>query len=63
MNNPTSVERTSEREIVVTRVFDAPAHVVFEAWTRPELLMRWWAPPSFGSTFVSCEADVRTGGT
>jgi uncharacterized protein YndB with AHSA1/START domain len=36
---------------------------VFEAWTRPELLERWWAPKSFGISFVSCEADVRTGGT
>jgi len=63
MKNPTTVERTSEREIVVRRTFDAPAHIVFEAWTSPELLKRWWAPPSFGITFVSCEADVRTGGT
>ena len=63
MKNPTTVERTSERELVVTRTFDAPAHVVFEAWTRPELLKRWWTPESFGMSFVSCEADVRTGGT
>ena len=62
MKNPTTVERTSERELVVTRIFDAPAQIVFEAWTRPELLTRWWTPPSFGITFVSCEADVRTGG-
>ena len=62
MKNPTTVERTSEREIVVTRTFNGPAHVVFEAWTRPELLKRWWTPPSFGLSFVSCEADVRTGG-
>lgn len=63
MKNPTKVERTSERELVVTRTFDAPAHLVFEAWTRPDLLQRWWTPKSFGITFVSCEADVRTGGT
>ncbi len=63
MKNPTAVERTSEREIVVTRTFNAPAHIVFEAWTRPELFQRWWTPPSFGISFVSCEADVRTGGT
>jgi len=63
MKNPTTVERASEREIVVRRTFDAPAHIVFEAWTNPELLKRWWAPPSFGITFVSCEADVCTGGT
>lgn len=63
MNNPTTVERTSDLELVVTRTFNGPAHIVFEAWTRPELLQRWWAPKSFGITFVSCEADVRTGGT
>ena len=63
MKNLTAVERTSERELVVTRTFDGPAHLVFEAWSRPELLQRWWAPPSFGISFVSCEADVRTGGT
>ncbi len=63
MKNPTTVERTSERELVVTRTFNGPAHLVFEAWTKPELLKRWWTPPSFGITFVSCEADVRTGGT
>lgn len=62
VKNPTTVERKSEREIVVTRTFNAPAHIVFEAWTKPELLKRWWTPPSFGISFVSCEADVRTGG-
>jgi uncharacterized protein YndB with AHSA1/START domain len=68
-SNPTSgkrhtaVERTSERELVVTRTFNAPARIVFEAWTKPELLKRWWAPKSFGVSFLSCEADVRTGGT
>jgi uncharacterized protein YndB with AHSA1/START domain len=59
----TSTDRHSDREVVVTRIFDAPARVVFEAWTTPELLMRWWTPASFGITFISCEADVRTGGT
>jgi uncharacterized protein YndB with AHSA1/START domain len=58
----TRAERKSERELVVTRTFDAPARIVFEAWTRPELLQRWWAPKSFGVVFLSCEADVRTGG-
>jgi uncharacterized protein YndB with AHSA1/START domain len=48
---------------VVTRSFNAPARIVFDAWTKPELLKRWWAPTSFGVSFVSCEADVRTGGT
>jgi uncharacterized protein YndB with AHSA1/START domain len=62
MKNRTSVERKSERELVVTRSFDAPARIVFEAWTTPELLKRWWAPKSFGISFVSCEVDARTGG-
>jgi Uncharacterized conserved protein len=61
--NRTDVNRQSERELVITRTFDAPARLVFEAWTRPDLLRRWWAPKSFGITFISCEADVRTGGT
>lgn len=60
--NGTTVERKSDRELVVTRSFKAPARIVFEAWTRPELLKRWWAPKSFGITFVSCEVDARTGG-
>jgi len=59
---PTTAERTSERELVVTRRFHASARAVFEAWTRPELLTRWWAPKSFGVSFLSCEADARTGG-
>lgn len=63
MKNPTTAERKSERELVATRTFDSPAQAVFEAWTKPELLRRWWAPKSFGISFVSCEADVRTGGT
>lgn len=63
MKNHTTVERKSERELVVTRTFNGPPRLVFEAWTRPELLKRWWAPKSFGITFISCEADVRTGGT
>src|SRR5579871_3068873 len=62
-NNRTSVERTSGRELVVTRIFNAPARIVFEAWTKPELLRRWWAPKSFGITFISCDVDARTGGT
>jgi len=63
VKNPTTVERKSERELVITRTFDGPARLVFEAWTKPELIQRWWTPKSFGITFVSCEADVRTGGT
>jgi uncharacterized protein YndB with AHSA1/START domain len=62
IKNRTTVERKSERELVVTRAFNAPAHTVFEAWTKSELLQRWWAPKSFGVTFISCEADVRAGG-
>ncbi|HPE49201.1 MAG TPA: SRPBCC family protein [Hyphomonas sp.] len=58
----TAVERKSERELVVTRIFDAPVHIVFEAWTRPDLFMRWWAPKSMGVPILSCEMDVRTGG-
>ena len=63
MKHPTTVERKSDRELVVTRTFNAPAHIVFEAWTKPELIQRWWTPKSFGISFISCEADVRTGGT
>lgn len=63
MKHTTTVERTSDREIVVTRTFNAPPHIVFQAWSTPELFQRWWTPKSFGITFVSCEADVRTGGT
>jgi uncharacterized protein YndB with AHSA1/START domain len=62
MKNRTTVERKSERELVVTRTFDAPARMVFEAWTKPELFMRWWAPKSLGVPLFSCEMDVRTGG-
>jgi uncharacterized protein YndB with AHSA1/START domain len=61
MKNRTTVERKSERELVVTRTFNGPARIVFEAWTKPELLKRWWAPKSFGVSFISCEADVRAG--
>ena len=58
----TTVERTSDRVLTVTRTFNAPARIVFEAWTRPELMQRWWAPKSFGVTMLSCEVDARTGG-
>jgi uncharacterized protein YndB with AHSA1/START domain len=63
MKNETIVERTSDRELVVRRTFNAPAHIVFEAWTRPELLKRWWAPKSFGVSLFECESDLRVGGT
>ncbi len=62
MKNPTTAERRSERELVVTRTFDAPARLVFEAWVRPELFKRWWVPASFGLNLLSCEMDVRAGG-
>lgn len=58
----TMVERKSDRELVVTRSFDAPARIVFEAWTTPELFLRWWAPRSMGVPMRSCEMDVRAGG-
>ena len=58
----TRVERTSDTELVVTRTFDAPARIVFKAWTTPELFKRWWAPRSLGMNILSCEMDVRTGG-
>jgi uncharacterized protein YndB with AHSA1/START domain len=63
MKNRTTVERKSERELVVTRTFNGPARLVFEAWTKPELLKRWWAPKSTGVSLLSCEADVRVGGS
>ena len=60
--NRTTVERKSEREIVVRRTFNAPARLVFEAWTKPELFKRWWIPKSFPMSLLSCELDVRVGG-
>ena len=60
--NRTTVERESERELVVTRTFNGPARIVFEAWTKPELFRRWWVPKSMGMSLLSCEADVRVGG-
>ena len=62
MKNRTTVERKSERELVVTRTFDAPARIVFEAWTRPDLFKRWWGLKSMAMFLVSCEMDVRVGG-
>ncbi|WEN14033.1 SRPBCC family protein [Rhodanobacter sp. AS-Z3] len=61
-NNVTDVTRVSDRELVVTRRFNAPARLVFEAWTKPELFRKWWAPASIGMTFLACEMDARTGG-
>ena len=62
VKNHTTAERKSERELVVTRTFNAPVRLVFEAWTKPELLKQWWAPKSLGMSLLSCEADVRAGG-
>ncbi len=62
MKNRTTVERRSERELVVTRTFNGPARVVFEALTKPELFRRWWVPKSMGMSLRSCEMDVRVGG-
>ena len=62
MKNRTTVERKSDREMVITRTFDGPARLVFEAWTKPELFKRWWVPKSAGLNLLSCEMDVRVGG-
>src|SRR5215467_2533036 len=61
--NRTTVERKSEREIVITRTINGPARIVFEAWTKPELFKQWWVPKSMGMVLRSCEMDVRVGGT
>ncbi len=61
--NDTVVERRSDLEFAVTRRFDAPARIVFEAWSNPDLFKQWWIPKSGGMTLLSCEMDVRTGGT
>ena len=62
MENRTTVARTSERELVVTRTVNGPARIVFEAWTKPELFKQWWVPKSMGMFLRSCEMDVRVGG-
>ena len=59
----TTMDRKSERELVVTRTVNGPAHIVFEAFTNPALFQRWWVPKSFGLSLLSCELDVRVGGT
>ena len=61
--NETTVQRKSDREIVVTRTFNAPARIVFEAWSNADLFARWWVPKSTGMSLASCEMDIRTGGT
>jgi len=62
MRNRTTVERKSDREVVVTRTFNAPARIVFQAWTRPELFKQWWVPKSMGMVLRSCDMDARVGG-
>jgi uncharacterized protein YndB with AHSA1/START domain len=62
IKNLTTIARKSEREIVVTRTFNGPARIVFEAWTKPELFRQWWVPKSMGMSLLSCEMDVRVGG-
>jgi uncharacterized protein YndB with AHSA1/START domain len=61
--NRTTSERKSDRELIITRTFDAPARLVFEAWTTPELFKQWWVPKSSGATLLSCEQDIRVGGS
>ena len=63
VRNGATVERKSERELVVSRTVRGPARIVFEAWTKPELLERWWTPKSFPIKLLSCEMDARVGGT
>lgn len=58
----TTVYQATECEVVVTRMFDAPARLVFQAWSNAELFRKWWVPRSMGMTLRSCEMDVRTGG-
>lgn len=62
MRNRATVERKSDRELVVKRTINGPARLVFEAWTTAELFKQWWVPKSAGLTLLSCEMDVRIGG-
>src|SRR5215468_7414267 len=62
MKNRTTVERTSDRDVVVTRTINGPPRIVFEAFTKAELFKRWWVPKSMGMTLLSCEVDARVGG-
>jgi len=59
----TTTERTSDVELVVTRVVNAPPSVVYKAWADPDLFRQWWAPASFGVTILSHDSDMRTGGS
>jgi uncharacterized protein YndB with AHSA1/START domain len=62
VKNRTTVERKSDREVVVTRTINGPARIVFDAFTKGELFKRWWVPKSMGMTLLSCELDARVGG-
>ena len=63
VKHPTTSERRSDRELVVRRTFDAPARLVFQAWTTPALFRRWWVPKSMPLALLSYEAEIRTGGS
>lgn len=63
VKNPTTTERTSDREVTVTRTFNGPAHLVFQAWSKGDLFRQWWLPKSFGLTIQSIEMDARVGGS
>ncbi len=58
----TTVERKSDRELVIKRAFDAPPRIVFEAFTNAELFKQWWLPRSMGMVLRSCELDARVEG-
>lgn len=61
--NRTSVERKGDRDLIVTRTFNAPPSMVYKAWSQPDLFRRWWMPKSVtGVSLVGCDMDVRTGG-
>jgi len=58
----TSMELRDDRDVVIARTFNAPARLVYDAWTKPEFVRRWWAPRSHGVSLVVCDADIRVGG-
>lgn len=60
--NPTKFERVSDVEMVMERTFNGPPHLVFAAWTKPELVRKWWAPMACGASITECTADIRVGG-
>jgi uncharacterized protein YndB with AHSA1/START domain len=62
MDRNATVDRASDRELVVTRTIDGPARLVYQAWTTPELMRQWWTPESFPISLLTCEMDVRVGG-